>query len=127
MATAAKNALFKVGANTIQGLNEGSITINGETIDVTTFASGGWIEKIQGLKSAEMTFSGFWLTTDTNGQTALTTGLTAGTPVACSALFDGTAGWSGSFLVTSLEITASVADSVQASFTLESTGALTKV
>lgn len=127
MSVAGKNAVFKVGANTIQDLNEGSITINGELIDVTNFASGGWISKMQGLKSAELSFSGFWITTDTTGQTALTTGLTAGTAVACSALFDGTAGWSGNFMVASLEIGASVADAVSVSFSLESTGALTKV
>lgn len=127
MATAAKLAVFKIGANTIGGLNEGTITLNGETIDVTTFASGGWIEKLQGLKSAEVSLAGFWLTTDANGQTALTTAYTAGTAVALSCLFDGTAGWSGSFLVSSIEIGAGVADAVSFSCSLESTGALTKV
>lgn len=127
MAKAAKDAIFKIGANTVGGLNEGTITLNGETIDVTTFASGGWIEKIQGLKSAEVSLSGFWLTTDTNGQTALTTAYMNGTSIALSCLFDGTSGWSGNFLVASAEIGAGVKDSVTFSCSLESTGAIAKV
>lgn len=125
MATAGKSASFKLGSNAIGGLNEGSITVNGETIDVTTFASGGWIERIQGLKSAEISISGFWLNTDTNGQTKLRTDFLSGTAVTMSALLDGTAGWTGSFHVTSLEYGAAVDGEVSFSCSLESTGAVT--
>ena len=41
MALAGKNARVKIGANDVSGLNEATITINGELIDVTTFLSGG--------------------------------------------------------------------------------------
>lgn len=127
MAVAGKSAVFKIGANTIQGLNEGTITINGETIDVTTFASGGWVEKLQGLKSAEISLSGFYLSTDTNGQTAMRTALLNGTTVSMSALLDGTTGWSGSFFVTSFEDGAAVDGEVSRSISLESTGAISAV
>lgn len=126
-ATAGKGAVFKVAAATILGLNEGSITINGETIDVTTFASGGWIEKMQGLKSAEISLSGFYLSTDATGQTALRAALLNGTSVTMSALLDGTTGWTGSFLVTSFEDGAAVDGEVSRSISLESTGAITAV
>lgn len=126
-ASAGKNASFKIGANAIGGLNDGNITINGETIDVTTFASGGWIEKIQGLKSAEISLSGFWLSDDTNGQTALRTALLDGTTVTMNALLDGTNGWTGSFYVTSFEAGAAVDGEVSASISLESTGAVAVV
>lgn len=126
-AVAGKGASFKVGANAIGGLNEGTITINGETIDVTTFLSGGWIEKIQGLKSAEISLSGFWLPDDANGQTALRTSFLAGTPSTLSALLDGTNGWTGDFLMTSLEIGAAVDGEVSISMSFESTGAITVV
>lgn len=125
MATAGKSAVFKIGANTIQGLNDGSISVNGESIDVTTFASGGWITRIAGLKSAEISLSGFLETGDTNGQTAIRTALINGTSVTCSALMDGTAGWTGSFLVTSFEVSAAVDGEVGVSISLESTGAVT--
>lgn len=127
MATAGKSTVIKIGANAVQGLNSGNLTLNGELMDVTTFASGGWIEKQQGLKSAEVGLEGFWMTTDTNGQTALTTAYTNGTTVSLSTLFDGTAGWSGSFHVASLEISSEVSGTVGFSCSLESTGALTKV
>jgi len=126
-AVAGKTSSFKVGANAIGGLNEGSITINGETIDITTFLSGGWIEKMQGLKSAEISLSGFWLSADTNGQTALRTSFLAGTASTLSALLDGSNGWTGSFLMTSLEIGAAVDGEVSISMSFESTGEITVV
>lgn len=126
-AVAGKGASFTVEDNAIGGLNEGSITINGETIDVTTFASGGWIEKIQGLKSAEISMSGFWLSADTNGQTVLRTNFLSGTAVTLEALMDGTNGWSGEFLMTSLEIGAAVDGEVSISMSFESDGAISVV
>lgn len=127
MAIAGKNAVFKIGANTIQDLNEGSVTVNGETIEISVFAGGGWVQKIQGLKSADISISGYFSTTDTNGQLKLRTDFLAGVPTTMSALLDGTVGWTGSFLVTSLEYSASASDMVSFSASLESTGAITVV
>lgn len=127
MAVAGKNAVIELGANTIQGLNDTKITVNGNTIDVTTFASGGWIEKIQGLKDCKISMSGFYLSDDTNGQTALQTALLNGSPVTLKSLLDGTTGWTGSFLVASFDDEAKVAGEVTRSINLESTGALTTV
>lgn len=125
MAVAGKSAKFKIGANDIAGLNEGSITVNGESIDVTTFASGGWIQRLQGLKSAEISLSGFFESGDTNGQVKLRQDYMSGTATTMSALLDGTVGWTGSFLVTSLEYGAAVDGEVSFSASLESSGALT--
>jgi predicted secreted protein len=131
MAVAGKNASFEIVSGTtayaIQGLNNGSITVNGETIDVTTFASGGWIEKIKGLGSAEISLEGFWLAGDTNGQDALRSALLNGTTATMKALLDGTSGWTGDFLVTSFEDGAEVSGEVSRSMSLESTGAITVV
>lgn len=127
MAVAGKNAKITVGGADVKGLNSAKFTVNGDTIDVTTFLSGGWIEKIQGLKSAEMSIEGFWLSDDTTGQTVLRDALMNGTSVTMQALFDGTAGWTGSFLVTSFEDGASVDGEVTRSISLESTGAITTV
>lgn len=127
MAVAGKNAKVTVAGADVKGLNSADITINGDTIDVTTFLSGGWIEKIQGLKSAELSIEGFYLSDDTTGQTALRTALLNGDPVDMQTLLDGTTGWSGSFLVTSFEDSASVDGEVGRSISLESTGAITAV
>ena len=126
-AAAGKNAIFKVGATAIVGLNDGSVKVNGETIDVTTFASGGWVQKIQGLKSAEISLSGFFEPTDTTGQVALRTALLNGTTQTINALMDGTIGWTGTFLVSGFETGASPSGEVSVSISLESTGAVTVV
>lgn len=127
MAVSGKSAVIKIGAVTILGLNDAKFTVNGNNIDVTNFASGGWIEKIQGLKSADLAIGGFFLSTDTTGQIALRTAFLAGTPVAMTALLDGTSGWSGSFVITKFEDGASVAGEVTRSITMESTGAITAI
>lgn len=127
MATAGKNAVFKVGSTAIVGMNDGSVKVNGETIDVTTFASGGWVQKIQGLKSAEISLSGFFEPTDTTGQVTLRTALLNGTSQAITALMDGTVGWTGNFLVTGFETGASSSSEVSVSISLESTGAISVV
>lgn len=127
MAAAGRNAVFKVGPTAIVGLNDGSVKVNRETIDVTTFASGGWVAKISGLGSAEISLSGFFEPTDTTGQVALRTALLNGTTQSISALMDGTVGWTGTFLVTGFETGASPSGEVSVSISLESTGAITVV
>lgn len=126
MAKSGKDASIKIGAVAINGLNDLSITVNGETIDVTTFASGGWIEKIQGLKSAELSISGFSLSSDA-GQTAVATSLLDGTVVTMEALVDGTNGWTGDFLPVSIEEGASPSGEITYSASFESSGAITQV
>jgi TP901-1 family phage major tail protein len=126
MAVSGQDASITVGGTDVLGMNELSVTVNGETIDVTTFASGGWMEKIQGLKSAELSISGFWLASDT-GQDALRTALLNGTAVTMQALLDGTNGWTGDFLVTSVEESSPVADAITLSVSFESSGAITEV
>jgi len=127
MALPGKNAVVKIGANTIAGLNEASFSASGETIETTTFESNGWKEKIQGLKEFSMSLSGFYEPTDTNGQVALRDAYMNGTTVTIDYLVDGTVGFQGSYLVTSMEVGADTSGEVSVSFELESTGALTIV
>lgn len=127
MALPGKNAVVKIGANTIAGLNEASFSASGESIDTTTFSSSGWKERIQGLKEFSMSLSGFYDPTDTNGQVALRTAWLNGTTVTVDYLVDGAVGFQGDYLVTSMEIGAGTSGEVSVSFELESTGALTIV
>lgn len=127
MALPGKNAVVKIGTNTIAGLNEASFSASGETIDTTTFNSNGWKEKMQGLKEFSMSLSGFYEPNDTNGQVALRDAWLNGTTVTVDYLVDGTNGFQGSYLVTSFEIGSGVSGEVSVSIELESTGALTIV
>jgi len=126
MAISGQGTSVKVGTDEILGLNSASITVNGDPIDVTTFASGGWIEKIQGLKSATISLAGFWLAADT-GQDVLRTALLSGVKQTLSTLLDDTNGWTGDFLVTSFDEGSTPSGAVSLSISLESTGAITQV
>ena len=125
MSLAAKNLRIKTGVNPIKGLNDASFNINGETIEVTTFESAGWKERIQGLKDFAMSLSGFYEKDDANGQGALKSALLNGTSISVDYLVDGAAGFRGDYLVTSMETGAGASGEVTVSFSLESTGALT--
>jgi len=125
MSLAAKNLRIKTGSNAITGLNDASFNINGETIEVTTFESAGWKERIAGLKDFSMSLSGFYEKDDADGQGALKTALLNGTSVPVDYLVDGSSGFRGDYLVTSMETGASPSGEVTVSFSLESTGALT--
>ncbi len=127
MSLPGKNARVKIGANTVQGLNDASFSANGETLDVTTFESNGWKEKIQGLKEFNLSVSGFYEPTDANGQVVLRDAWLNGTEPTVDYLVDGTVGFRGTYLVTSMEMGASASGEVSVSFELESTGALTLV
>jgi TP901-1 family phage major tail protein len=125
MSLAAKNLRIKTGVNPIKGLNDASFNLNGETIEVTTFESAGWKERISGLKDFAMSLSGFYEKDDALGQGALKDALLNGTSIPVDYLVDGAAGFRGDYLVTSFETGASASGEVTASYSLESTGALT--
>lgn len=126
MAKSGQNAVVNIDSTPVNGLNDATITVNGEVIDVTTFASGGWIEKIQGLKSAELSLAGFTESADA-GQTAVNSAILAGTIVTMETLLDGVTGWTGDFLVTSIEQGATPSGEITYSASMESTGAITQV
>ncbi|ATW27946.1 phage tail tube protein [Candidatus Formimonas warabiya] len=127
MALAGKSAVVKSGANIINGLKEVKFTANGENIEVTTFQSAGWREKLQGLKDVALSLTGFYLPADTNGQVAIRTAWLNGTTISLTYLVDGTVGFTGTYLVTSFEIGSVVEGELSVAIELESTGALTLV
>lgn len=94
----------------------GGVEITADTIDVTTHAStNGYREFLSGLKDGgEVSISGFFKPTDTNGQKALYTALNAGTLGSFGVSFPTaiSASWAFSGIVTSFATGAELEDAV---------------
>lgn len=118
-----------VGASAIEDLEECTLTIDGETIDVTTKDSNGWTERLHGVKSWSMAGSGIldWAATEGADEIYddLVNGTTATFKFGGSAV-SGHSEISGTGLYTNLEISAPKEDKVSFSFSIEGSGALTK-
>jgi len=107
-----------------------SLDLTGETVDTTTFASGGWKESAATLKAWSGTITVLFDGGADTGEASLITGITTGATVALelitSATGSGTAEkYSGDALVTSMPITNDVNGIVEVSFSYEGTGELT--
>jgi len=131
MATTACSASFKLGSNVVAGLRDLQCTINGETIDVTTFQSSCFNEFIAGLKNATITISGDYDPTDTNGQVALVAANLAGTLLTTTQkpvyLVDSTKGFTFDGYVTSVNAGSTVGSANSFSATIQSTSTVAVV
>ena len=118
---------LKIVAAVVAGLNSISLSMGSDMIDVTTFDSACWKEFVAGLKGATISASGFYDTTDTNGQVALRTALLAGSQVdAVNYYVDGSVnGFTASVFVSSFNVGADPTGSVTLDFELQITGAVT--
>lgn len=111
MATAGKNLDVRVSTaatgtfNSVADLNEASISQSGNNQDVSTFDSD-WIRRIQGLKDASYSLSGFYNPTDAAGQTLLRTSWLNDTPLFVQSLPDGTTGFQQEVKVSTFEVSA---------------------
>lgn len=105
---AGMGTILKVGANSITKLNSiGGIEISRDTIEVTTFDSGGYREFIPGLKDAgEVPITGYFNPSDTNGQIALYQALDSDDLMDFQVIFPSVMGvdWSFKGLVTSFKV-----------------------
>ena len=128
MAKAGKNSAIKIGANAVQGLNSGNITLNNETLDATVFDSEGKRKRLYGLQDATGSVSGFLEVGDTTGQNALRTAALDQTVVENFTILadktDATSGYKFNALISSLDIGTEVAGLVSISFNFESDGAI---
>lgn len=107
-----------------------SLDITGETVDTTNFASNGWKESVQTLKSWSGSITVIFDGGDDTGEAALIAGLTSGSSVALvldtSATGAGTSEkFSGNAIVTSMPVTNDVNGIIEVAFSFEGTGALT--
>lgn len=75
MAIAGKKSVVKIGNDNILGINDATFTLNGEIVDVSVFCQGGWRSRLQNLKDATISISGFYEPDDTTGQVVLRTAI----------------------------------------------------
>lgn len=122
------NIAITLGGTAIANATECSVSLNQETIEVTTKDSSGNRELIPGLKSGSMSVSGLQEVSGANGIKALTS--TFNTGAAVNLVFDQTATdgetFSASGILTSLEMSGGTEDAPTYSASFELTGAITK-
>ena len=129
MALKGCEASFLVGANEVASLSNISNSITGDSLDVTTFDSSCTREFIQGLKSGQMSISGYYDPTDSTGQAALITAVLNGDNVDNPKfLVDATHGFTAeSSVVTGVTIDGEVSGLINFSATLQLSGAISVV
>jgi predicted secreted protein len=132
MALAARNLVVRVrtsdnGAfHVVDDLKEASMSQSGNNQDVSTFGSA-WIRRIQGLKDATYSLSGFYNPSDADGQAALRAAWLGDAPITVQFLPDGTTGFQQSVRVSTYEVSASVDGVQEVSIELEGDGAISAV
>ena len=126
MAVAAMGTKLFIGANSVAELQSISgLEIKADTIEVTNLDSAGWRNYIQGLKDGgEVSLSGYFNSSDTNGQYALYTALTGGTVTNFNITFPSALGaqWTFSGIVTGYTTGAAMEDTVTFEATIKVTG-----
>lgn len=129
MALPGNAASFLIGANTVAELTSVTNTITGEELDTTTFDDGIFRTFIAGLVNGQMSISGYYDPTDTNGQVALRSAILGGTLISTPKfLVDGTNGFSAvNGLITSIDIGAEVAGLVTFAATIRLSGTISVV
>jgi predicted secreted protein len=132
MAIAGKGTVITVATttggtyNTVAGLNDGSMSCEGDNQDISTFGTN-WIKRIQGLKDASYSLSGFYDPTDTNGQVRIFSAWLNDTALFVKFLADGTNGFKQEVKVSSFEMSSAVDGVVEVSIELEGTDTITAV
>jgi len=109
---------------TIDELNNASMNCDGENIDITKFGDD-YRARIQGIKDASYSLSGFWDKDDTNGQVAIRAAWSGNSAIYIQVLVDGTNGWYQQCRVSSFNITMAPDGAVEVSMDLEGTGDIT--
>lgn len=112
--------------NQVEGLNDGSMTIDGETIDITEFCQD-FINRIQGLKDGTYSLSGFYEPEDTTGQVLIQTSLLDNDDLYIQFLPDETTGFEQEVKVSSFEVNATVDGAVEVDISLEGDGDISLV
>jgi len=129
MALPGKHAGVLKGGTAIMEISEATFTINGEVVDVSTFDSDGWRERILNLRDATISLSGFYDPTDTTGQVQIRDAQLAQEVVediqVRADATDPSTGLECDAVVETFEINPTVEGAVAVSITLQSTGPIT--
>ena len=75
MAYPGKHAGVFIANDLVAEINDATFTINGEIVDISSFDSGGWRERLLNLRDASISISGFYVSDDTTGQNVLRTAI----------------------------------------------------
>lgn len=135
MAIAGKKLEVQVSTNgttftAVKELKEASISQSGNNQDVSTFDSD-FVRRIQGLKDATYSLSGYYDPTDTAGQVAIRSAWLNDTALHVQILPTGATGASAGFKqevkVSSFEVSASADGSAEVSIELEGNGTISIV
>jgi predicted secreted protein len=132
MANAGKDMVVRVAASSagpftaVADLKEASLSQSGNNQDVSTFGTE-WIRRIQGLKDASYSLSGFYAPGDADGQVAIRDAWLAGTPLFVQFLPDGSTGFQQEVRVSTYEVSAAADATQDVSIELEGTGPITAV
>ena len=116
-----------IGSDVIAHSTSHSLSMTHDARDATTKDSEGWTDRLEGLRSWEITGEGlvaFDGTFDTDDLFALYTNRTQAT-VKFSTETSGDTYWTGSAYLTSLDFDAPTEDNVSSSFTFSGSGPLT--
>lgn len=116
--------LIKVGANTVAEVKSYSIEETGDTVETTSMGDTARTYSPT-LTSWTASVDVFWDETDTTGQGALTIGSEVTLNVYPEGADTGDTYYTGSAIVTGVSISASFDGTVDASISLQGTGALT--
>ena len=123
MALPGKNAEVNIGANLVAEINDATFTVNGEIVDVSAFGQAGFRKRLANLVDANVSISGFFDPSDTDGQVALRTAAIGGTKIEdLEVLADGTNGFKADQFVESFEIAPAIEGAVPVSISLQSDG-----
>lgn len=112
--------------NQVAELNDGSMTIDGDNIDITAFCQD-FINRIQGLKDGSYSLSGFYDPEDTTGQILIREALLNDTDVHIQFLVDGTTGFEQEVKVDTFEVGGTADGVVEVDISLEGNGEITLV
>ena len=125
MAThAGSEGTVKSGANDIAEIRSFSLEESADTIEDTTMGDTSRTY-LTGLKTFTGSVECFWDETDTNGQVSFAVGSSVTLAVYPEGATSGDTYYSGTAIVTGRTITSSFDGMVEASFTLQGSGALT--
>lgn len=110
----------------VSDLNDASMSMEGDNQDISTFGSD-YIKRLQGLKDASYSLSGFYDPTDTNGQVAIRSAFLDDSTLFVRFLPDGSTGFQQEVKVSSFEVSASADGVIEVSIDLEGTGPISLV